>query len=41
MGEDLARILAERAKNRQSLWHPDDLTLETVPAAAAALAQAC
>lgn len=34
-------ILAERARNRQSLWHPDDLTLETVPAAAAALAQAC
>ena len=39
--EEKIAILAERAKNRQSLWHPDDLTLETVPASAAALAQAC
>ena len=33
-------ILAERAQNRQSLWHPNDVTLETIPTAAA-LAQAC
>src|SRR5258708_22035569 len=39
--EEKITILEERAKNRQSLWHPDDLTLETVPNSAAALAQAC
>src|SRR5207237_452314 len=39
--EEKIAILAERAKNRLSLWHPDDVTLETVPASAAALAQAC
>jgi hypothetical protein len=41
--EEKIAILEERARNRQSLWHPDDLTLEAVPvsAAALALAQAC
>lgn len=34
-------ILAERAQNRQSLWHPEDTRLDSVPMAAAALAQAC
>ena len=34
-------VLDERARNRQGLWHPQDVTLETIPAAAAALAQAC
>jgi hypothetical protein len=33
-------ILAERARNCQSLWHPEDLTLESAPVATA-LAQAC
>ena len=39
--EEKIAILAERAKNRQSLWHPQDVTLTEVPTVAAALAQAC
>jgi hypothetical protein len=39
--EEKIAILMERARNRQSLWHPDDLTLEEAPVSALALAQAC
>jgi hypothetical protein len=39
--EEKIAVLAERARLKQSLWHPDDPTLDTVPAAAAALVQAC
>ena len=34
-------VLAERAMNRQSLWHPDDLTFDSAPIGAAAMSQAC
>ncbi len=34
-------ILAERARNRQSLWHPNDLTVAELPTVASALANAC
>lgn len=37
--EEKIAILAERAQSRQSLWHPNDLTLET--ASVSAFAQAC
>jgi hypothetical protein len=31
-------ILAERAKNKQSLWHPDDVTFGDAPVSAALMA---
>ena len=39
--EEKIAILAERAKNKQSLWHPKDVTVAQVPAVGMALAQAC
>jgi hypothetical protein len=31
-------VLAERAKNKQSLWHPEDLTFDSAPASAGVMA---
>jgi hypothetical protein len=34
-------ILAARAENRQSLWHPDDVSFDRSPIAATTHTQAC
>jgi hypothetical protein len=39
--EEKIAILAERARLKQSLWHPEDTCLEAASSALAALAQAC
>lgn len=38
--EEKIAILMDRALNRQSLWHPDDLTLEDAPTSGLALSLA-
>ncbi|HKA07074.1 MAG TPA: hypothetical protein VKD71_07430 [Gemmataceae bacterium] len=39
--EEKIAVLSQRVQNGQSLWHPNDLTLETAPINGLAQAQAC
>jgi hypothetical protein len=39
--EEKIAILSQRAQSGQSLWHPNDLKVETTPLGGLGLAQAC